>query len=45
MIAAAADLAMLGLRAALYMIGLAVTVLVVGSTVDWAAGVLIGDID
>lgn len=45
MIATAVELAVLGVRAALYMIGLAVTVLVVGSAVDWAAGVLIGDID
>ncbi|WP_260684235.1 hypothetical protein [Rhodococcus sp. KBS0724] len=42
---AAAELLILGLRISLHVIGLAVTVLVVGSAVDWAAGVLIGDID
>ena len=43
MIATIAETALLGLRFALYMIGLAVSVLVVGSVVDWAAGRLVGD--
>lgn len=43
MIATIAEQLALGLRFALYMIGLAVTVIVVGSVVDWAAGRLVGD--
>ncbi|MDZ7914755.1 MAG: hypothetical protein U5O16_23425 [Rhodococcus sp. (in: high G+C Gram-positive bacteria)] len=38
-----ADAVLLGARLIFYVIGLAVTVIAVGTFVDWAAGLLAGD--